>query len=122
MAGYLFSNKKLRDQLSKAKDPEEAAKLLGAHLQKDGKKLAGQVRDFVESDEVQKNIGKAKKFASKKVKEAKGEIDTMVCKGKTKTKRAAKKGVKQAKKAIKSTTKKAKKKVGRMKTRTRKLS
>ena len=54
MAGYLFSNKKLRDDLGKAKDAEEAAVILGKHLQKDGKKFAGQVREFVESDEVQK--------------------------------------------------------------------
>ena len=33
-AGYLFSNKKLRDQLSGAKDAEEAARILGVALQR----------------------------------------------------------------------------------------
>ena len=133
MAGYLFSNKKLREQLSKTKDAEEAAKLLGKHLQKDGKKLAGQVREFVESDEVQKNFGKAKKYASKKMDEAKKEIDELVTKGRKSTKKAAKKGVKcvkktakkgvnKAKKVVKSTSKAPRKKPSRMKTRTRKLS
>lgn len=129
-AGYLLSNKKLREQLANVKDAEEAAKLLGKHLQSDGKKLAKQVQDFVESDEVQQNVKKAKKYAKGKVDEAKGELKELTCKGKkrvvkaakksaTKAKSAAKKGATKAKKAVKKGAKKAGK---RMKTTTKTLS
>ncbi|MDD3896305.1 MAG: hypothetical protein PHU04_00450 [Candidatus Peribacteraceae bacterium] len=106
-AGYLFSNKKLREQLANAKDPEAAAKLLGKHLQQDGKRLAGQVREFIESDEVQKNMEKAKKFAAEKMKEAKEELNDVVRKNNPLKKTAGKT---------------ATRKPARMKTRTRTLS
>ena len=100
-AGYLFSNQKLREQLAGAKDPEAAAKILGAHLSKDGKKIAKEVQEFVKSDEVQKNLSKAKKFAGKKFDEAKKELSTMVEAGTKQAKVAAKKGAKQAKRTVK---------------------
>lgn len=99
-AGYLFSNKKLRDQIANAKDAEEAAKLLGDHLQKDGKKLAKQIQEFIESDEVQKNVTKAKQFAKKTVDDAKKELDTALGKGKKKAAKTAKRSVKRAKKQL----------------------
>ncbi|HLD63843.1 MAG TPA: hypothetical protein VI913_03020 [Candidatus Peribacteraceae bacterium] len=102
MAGYLFSNKKLRDDLANAKDPEAAAKLLGAHLQRDGKKLAKQVRDFVESDEVQSNLKKAKKYAQQKALEAKAELETMISKEAKRAGVAAQKGMRTAKKKAKA--------------------
>lgn len=102
MAGYLFSNKKLRDELADAKDPEAAAKLLGEHLQRDGKKLAKQVRDFVESDEVQTNLIKAKKYAHQKALEAKAELEAMVSKEAKRAGAAAERGVRKAKKKAKS--------------------
>jgi hypothetical protein len=111
-AGYLFSNKKLRDQLAGAKDPETAAKLLGKHLQQDGKRLAGQVREFIESDDVQKNIDKAKKFAAQKMKEAREELSEVVSKNNPLKKKAA------AQKKPEGT---AARKPARMKTRTRTL-
>ncbi|MDD5469458.1 MAG: hypothetical protein PHO92_01515 [Candidatus Peribacteraceae bacterium] len=111
-AGYLFSNKKLRDQLANAKDPEAAAKLLGKHLQQDGKRLAGQVREFIGSDEVQKNVEKARKFASQKMKEAKEELDEIV----------QKTPLKQRTSTQKKLGKTATRKPARMKTRTRTLS
>ncbi|MDD5751746.1 MAG: hypothetical protein PHS73_04485 [Candidatus Peribacteraceae bacterium] len=77
-AGYLFSNQKLRQELATAKDAESAAKLLGRHLQQDGKKLAAQVQDLVESDEVQKNIGKAKKYAQDTFVTARKELTRLV--------------------------------------------
>lgn len=135
-AGYLFSNKKLRDQMANAKDGEEAAKLLGAHLQKDGKKLAKQIQEFIDSDEVQKNVTKAKKFAEKKVSEAKKELSVgkakvkktvgtakkkaeksakkAVKKGKAKTKKVVKKTASKAKKAANKTTKRVKTKVRKL--------
>jgi F0F1-type ATP synthase membrane subunit b/b' len=116
-AGYLFSNKKLRDELSGAKDAEQAAKTLGKHLQKDGGKFAKQVREFVESDEVQDNLGKAKDFAKVKFDEAKKELGQLVQKGKTNAEkqlsRTTKKAVKTVKKAVSG------RKPARMKTKTR---
>lgn len=96
MAGYLFSNKKLREELSNAKDAETAAKLLGEHLKRDGKKLGKQVKDFVESDDVQKNLSKAKKYANAKVNQASKELKGFIKKGAGKAKTAAKKAVKKA--------------------------
>lgn len=136
-AGYLFSNKKLRDQIANAKDGEEAARLLGTHLQKDGKKLAKQMQDFIESEEVQKNITKAKSYAKKTVDDAKKELDGALSAGKKKATKAAntaknnatksvKKGTKKAKATAKKSVKTAKKKATsagkRMKTRVRKLT
>ncbi len=43
MAGYVFSNKKLREQLVNAKDPSAAAKILGKHLSEDGQVVAKEV-------------------------------------------------------------------------------
>ena len=48
LGGYLLSKPKLLDELSKAKDAETAARKLGAHLQRDGKKLAREVKSFVQ--------------------------------------------------------------------------
>ena len=129
-AGYLFSNKKLRDQLAKAKDGEEAARLLGQALQKDGKKLAKQFQEFVDSEDVQKNIGKAKKYAKKTVDDAKKELDQAFSTGSKKAKKAVKKSAKKAstkaKKTVKKAKTKAKKAAGtakrRMKTKVRKVS
>ncbi len=125
-AGYLFSNKKLREQISEAKDAEEVAKLLGAHLQKDGKKLAKQIQEFVESEEVQKNVTKAKKYADKKFNEAKKELNVGKKKVANSAKKAVKKGKTQAKRTAKKTASKAKKTAKktakRVKTKVRKLS
>lgn len=115
LAGYLFSNKALREQLSNAKDAEHAAKLLGQHLQKDGKKFAAQVQEFIESDDVQKNLKKAKIFAKQKMDEAKKELNVVMETGKKRVEKAATKGVKKARIAAKKT-------VRRVKTKVRKVS
>ena len=98
MAGYLLSNEKLRDELVKAKKPEDAAKVLGKHLQKDSTKIVKDVQNFVKSDDVQQNLKKAKQFANAKFKEAKSSVQDMM-----------KKGEKQAKGMMKKTAKKASK-------------
>ncbi|MCK5020613.1 MAG: hypothetical protein KAS32_26575 [Candidatus Peribacteraceae bacterium] len=114
MAGYLFSNKKLRDELSKAKDPEEAAKSLAKHLQKDGKMLAGEMQKFIESDDVQSNITKAKKFAKGKADQAKKELKEAVNCGKKKAVKAGKTATKKAKKTAKKTVRKVKAKTRKL--------
>jgi hypothetical protein len=100
LAGYLLSNEKLRGDLKKAKNPEVAAKLLGKHLQEDGSKIAKEVKEFVESDDVQKNLTKAKKFATAKFKEAKKSMDVLVKKGEKEAKVLMKKGQKAVKDAM----------------------
>lgn len=128
VAGYVFSNKKMRDELSKAKDAEDAAKIFGQYMQQDGKKLAKQVREFIESDEVRTNMVKAQKFVADKAKEAKKEIESYVKEGKKTSAKSVKEAVKKATKAIgvkKSPAKKQKSasvKTKRMRTETRKLT
>jgi len=112
MAGYLFSNKKLRDELANAKDAEMAAKTLGKHLQRDGRTLANQVQKFVGSDEVQTHWKTMKGFALKKVQQVKKEVQhyfgeeadvayRMAAKGERKVERVAKKVGRKAAKAAK---------------------
>ena len=119
MAGYLFSNKTLRDDLGKAKDAEGAAKSLAKHLRKDGKKLASEMQKFVDSDDVQDNIAKAKKYALEKGDQAKKELQKIVKSGQKQAKATAKKTVKKASSTAKKATKKA---VKRVQTKTRKVS
>jgi len=113
-AGYLFSNKKLREELSSAKDPEEAAKLLGKHLQHDGKKLAQQIQDFVGSEDVQRNVGKAKRFAKQKVDDAKAELDELFQEGKSKAKQSVRRVAKKAKTAARTTGKRVRAQVRKL--------
>lgn len=105
MAGYLFSNSKLREELAGAKDADAAGKILAKHLQKDGKELGSHVKKFVESDDVQKNFGKAKTYAKDYLNKANMQMKDMVKKnnpfkkkaGPSKT-AAAKGGAKKAEK------------------------
>ena len=114
MAGYLFSNKKLRDDLGKAKDAEAAAAALAKHLKNDGKKVGGEVQKFIESDPVQKKFRDARTFAKKEFDKASQEVNKLVGRGKktvakaaTKAKKTATKKVKKATKAVKKTVKRA---------------
>lgn len=104
MAGYVFSNTKLRHELSGAKDAETAAKILGKHMKEDGEKIGKEVWSFVQSDDVQNNLKNAKKYAEKQFNEAKKQVQTYM-----------KKEQKELKKAVKSAAKKggfSKKRVG----------
>ncbi|MFA6038676.1 MAG: hypothetical protein WCV62_01725 [Candidatus Peribacteraceae bacterium] len=101
LGGYLLSNDKLRTELQKAKSPEAAAKLLGKHLQQDGSKIAKEAKAFIESDDVQKNIKKARKFATDKLKEAKKGMKDMVKQGRKEADKAVKQGLKSAKNMMK---------------------
>lgn len=119
MAGYLFSNKQLRDELGNAKDAEGAAKSLAKHLQKDGKKLATEMQKFVESDDFQENVTKAKKYAKEKGDQAKKELQKLVQNGQTKAKKTVAKATAKPKKAATKPKKTASK---RVQTKTRKVS
>jgi gas vesicle protein len=97
MAGYLFSNTKLRDELANAKDAEAAGKILAKHLSKDGQQIGKEVQQFVKSDMVQDNLEKTKKYAQSTAKKWKDEMKGFM-----------KKQAPAAKKAMKATAKKAK--------------
>lgn len=82
MAGYVFSNPKLREELSSAKDAEAAGKILAKHLQKDGKQVGKEMQQFVKSEPVQDNIKKAKQYVDTNVKKLKVDLKGMMQKGK----------------------------------------
>ena len=97
LAGYILSNEGLRKKMVEAPNAEAMAKMLGQQLTKDGKKIAKEVKVFVESDDVQKNFKKAKVFASKKLGMAQKELEYLVKKGAKEAKKYAKKGMKDMK-------------------------
>ena len=97
MAGYILSNEKLRKQMAAAPNAEAMAKMLGEQLTKDSKKVAKEVKIFVESDDVQKNLHKAKAYASKKLGVAQKELEKLVKKGAKQAGKYAKKGMKDVK-------------------------
>lgn len=99
MAGYLFSNKKLREDLSNAKSAEQAGKILATHLQKDGAHIGQEVQKFVKSPVVQDNLAKAKKMATVYGKRLRTETAAFMKKGEQKVKKAMKGAMKKTKKA-----------------------
>ncbi len=110
-AGYLFSNPKLRKELATAKDAESAARLLGRHLQQDGKKLAEQVQDLVESDDVRQNLKKAKKYAQDTFVTARRELTRLVHKAEDATSKVASSTAKRAAKGARTAARRVKAKV-----------
>ena len=107
LAGYVFSNTKLREELAGAKDAETAGKILTKHLQKDSKQIGSEVHKFVKSDVVQDNMKKAKEYVQDNAKKLQGDLKKMVAKPAMKTTKSA---LKQVKKQVKATIKKAKSK------------
>lgn len=104
MAGYVFSNTKLRDELAGAKDAEEAGRILAKHLSTDGKQIGKEVKSFVESDVVQGNMKKAQTYVQKNAKKLQGDLKAMVG-----MKKAAKPAAKKAAAPKKTAKKPAKK-------------
>lgn len=109
MAGYVFSNNKLREELAGAKDAEEAGKILAKHLQKDGKEVGKEITQFVKSDAVQDNMEKAKKYADTQMKKFKSDLKGMVKTGSKQVKKTAAQATKKAEKTVKSVKKAVKK-------------
>ena len=95
LAGYILSNDKLRQKMADAPNAEAMAKMLGEQLTKDGKKVAKEVKAFVESDDVQKNLKKAKVFASRKLGVAQKKLEVLVKKGAKEAKKYAKSGMRE---------------------------
>ncbi len=107
MAGYLFSNSKLREELAGAKDADAAGKILAKHLQKDGKELGSHVKKFVDSDDVQQNFGKAKTYAKDYLAKANSQMKDMVKKNNPFQKKGASKAAPKTTAAKKPASKKA---------------
>jgi len=97
LAGYVFSNSTLRDQLVGAKNAEEAARLLGKHLQKDGKKFGDHVKQLLQSKEVKSHMHKAKAFVEKKVGMVKSGVGEYIAQEKVRAKKTVRKAAKRAK-------------------------
>ncbi|MBI3336901.1 hypothetical protein HYZ98_05065 [Candidatus Peregrinibacteria bacterium] len=111
VAGYVFSNSRLRDELADAKNAEDAAKILGKHLQRDGKKVGDQVRDFLDNPDVQKNVEKTKAFVQRSLAGMQKEITRVVKKSEIQAQRAALKTAKSAQKRAKSVVRSTFKKI-----------
>lgn len=97
MAGYVFSNKKLRQELMAAKDAEHAAKIIGKHLAADGEEVAKEVKKFAHEHEFDKKVAQGKSYVTKYYKKSQKDVKKMLSAG-----------MKDAKMAMKT----AKKKVG----------
>lgn len=96
LAGYVFSNKKLRTELGDAKDASEAAKILGKHLSHDGQTVAKEVGQLAEQYELDDKISDGKKYVQNYYDSAKDEVQKFIgakVKEASKTASKAKKGV-----------------------------
>lgn len=74
MAGYVFSNKKLRTEMMDAKDSTEAAKILGKHLSTDGQVVAKEVRQLAEQHGLDDRIADGKNYVQDYYTSAKDEV------------------------------------------------
>ncbi len=102
MAGYVFSNKKLREQLLGAKDTSAAAKILGKHLAEDGQVVAKEVRDLAEQHGLDDRIADGRKYVEQYYSSAKDEVQKFIG---AKVKQATKVAVKAKKHAVKKVKK-----------------
>jgi len=75
LAGYVFSNKKLRTDLKQAKDATEAAKVLGKHISKDGQSVAKEVGELAEQYHLDDRMQDGKNYVAKYYKSAKAEAE-----------------------------------------------
>lgn len=111
LAGYLFSNKKLRTDLRSAKSPEEAAKTFGKYLKEDGKKIKAEATELLHSKKVQDKITSAKKIANEKLNQVKDEMHKLSDTSKASATKMIKNVRAKATKKIKPAVKKAKKQI-----------
>lgn len=94
--GYLASNQNLREELTKAKGPDAARKILASHLQKDGKRIGREIRSFLESAHVQKKIRGAQTLLQQQWQKAEGELHHLFDKGKHEAKKFTRKAIRSA--------------------------
>ncbi|MBI1934522.1 hypothetical protein HYS30_02540 [Candidatus Peregrinibacteria bacterium] len=99
--GYLASNQRLREELTKAKGPVAARKILAGHLQKDGKRIGQDIRSFLESAHVQKKIRGAQTLLQQQWQKAEGELSSLFGHGKSEAKRFTRKALRSARSSVK---------------------
>jgi hypothetical protein len=102
LAGYVFSNQKLRDQLLKAKDASQAAKILGKHLSEDGQIVAKEVGQLAEQYDLDDKLAGGKKYVQSYYKSAKDEVQKFLSSKAKDATKAATKAKKQVVKKVKS--------------------
>src|SRR3989338_9478814 len=81
--GYLASNKKLREELSKAKNAVAAREVLVQHLRKDGKSLGHELRSLLENWHLSKKIQGAQALLQQQFHKAEGELHHFFDQGKS---------------------------------------
>ncbi|OGJ57487.1 hypothetical protein A3H22_04065 [Candidatus Peribacteria bacterium RIFCSPLOWO2_12_FULL_55_15] len=99
--GYLASNQRLREELTKAKGPNATRKILAGHLQKDGKRIGQDIRSFLESAHVQKKIRGAQTLLQQQWQKAEGEIHHLFDKGKHEAEKFSRKTLRSARSSVK---------------------
>jgi len=110
MAGYVFSNKKLRNEMLEAKDSKEAAKILGKHLSNDGQVVAKEVRQLAEQHGLDDRIADGKEYVQEYYSSAKDEVQKFLGAKVKEAKRAVnsvRKSTHQVRKATMTKSKKA---------------
>src|SRR3989344_1418814 len=105
--GMLLTNKHLRKKLRDARDPKEAAKIFGHEVQRGGKELAKEAKEWAGSDETQKRWKEMKKNLTKSCHTLQEEAEEIATEAVTK----AKENLPEAKRKVQSLYKEAKKKV-----------
>ena len=78
LAGYVFSNPKLRNELMKSKDATAAAHILGKHLSADGQTVAKEVKQLAEQHHLDDKISDGKKYVHQYYMNAKDEVQKFV--------------------------------------------
>lgn len=99
--GYLASNERLRKELSKAKGPDAARKILAQHLQKDGKRIGQEIRSFLESAHMQKKIHGAQTMLQQQFRKAEGELNHLFNQGKKEVKKLSHTAIRSARTSLK---------------------
>lgn len=94
MAGYVFSNKKLRAELMEAKDATQAAKVLGKHLSADGQKVAKEVQELAKEHDLDGRLAEGKKYVQEYYSSAKDEVQSFLGAKVKEASRAAKRATK----------------------------
>jgi len=116
VGGLLLTNKQLRDRLKEAEDPADAAKILGQEMQKSGKQVAKEAKEWFAREDVQDRWTLMKKYVKQKAEDAASEAKIIASDATRKAKKelpvVARKAKKQARKTYKSAKKSIEEKWG----------
>lgn len=105
LAGYVFSNGKLRTDLRKAEDATDAAKILGKYIAKDGEHVAKEVGELAEQYELDARVADGKKYVQKYYDSAKKEVQRFLGAKAEEAMKSVSKAKKEAVKKVRSLAK-----------------